>query len=162
SSLVDDAQARAALYNLARMGLVTIDTSSAARTVRVHALVQATVRQNLTPAEFEDAARAAGDALLQSWPRRAMPATLEQALGDCTAKLHDIARQALWTPDCHPVLTRAGESLDSGGLPSPALSYWQRVADLSRQGLGPSHATTIAVRDRLAAAYESAGRTNEA
>ena len=162
ASLVDDAQARAALYNLARMGLVTIDTSSAARTVRVHALMQATVRQNLTPAEVEEAARAAADALLQCWPRRSMPATFELALRDCTARLHDIAGTVLWTPDCHPVLARAGQSLDSSGLAGAALGYWQRLGDLSRQGLGPTHASTIAVRDRLAAAYESAGRAAEA
>jgi hypothetical protein len=41
ASPVDETEARAAVYNLARVGLVTIDTTSAARTVRVHALVQA-------------------------------------------------------------------------------------------------------------------------
>src|SRR6516164_9171574 len=53
---VDEAEARAALFNLARTGLVSIDTTSAARTVRVHALVQATVQQNLTAAECDEAA----------------------------------------------------------------------------------------------------------
>ncbi len=37
----DEVQARAAVHALGRLGLVTIDTTSAARTVRVHELVQA-------------------------------------------------------------------------------------------------------------------------
>src|SRR6516162_8307481 len=63
---VDEMQARAVLYNLARAGLVGIDTTSAARTVRVHSVVQATVQQNLTAAETDDAARAAAEALFQA------------------------------------------------------------------------------------------------
>ncbi len=158
----DDAQARACLYNLARMGLLTIDTTSAARTVRVHALVQATVRQNLSGAEADAAARAAADALLQCWPRRAMPAAFEQALRDCTAKLNERAGKLLWSPDCHPLLTRAGLSLDTGGLAGPATSYWHRMSETSQQLLGPDHASTVAFRDHLAVAYESAGRVDDA
>ena len=158
----DDAQSRACLYNLARMGLVIIDTTSAARTVRVHPLVQATVRQNLSAAEADGAVRAAADGLLQCWPRRAMPATFEQALRDCTAKLSEVAGMLLWMPVCHPLLTRAGLSLDTGGLAGAATAYWQRIADISGQVLGPDHATTVAFRDHLAAAYESAGRMDDA
>ena len=51
---VDETQARAAVYNLARAGLASVDATSAARTVRIHALVQATVRQNLTAAEADE------------------------------------------------------------------------------------------------------------
>ena len=45
---VDDVQARTAVHNLARVGLVTIDTTSAARTVWAHTLVQALTRQALS------------------------------------------------------------------------------------------------------------------
>src|SRR5205807_9096211 len=83
---VDGTQARAVLYNLARAGLVSIDTTSAARTVRVHSLVQATVQQNLTAAECDEAARAAAEALLQVWPLGDVPASFEQALRDCAAR----------------------------------------------------------------------------
>ena len=112
---VDEMQARAALYNLARAGLVSIDTTSAARTVRVHSVVQATVQQNLTAAESDEAARTAAEALYQVWPRTAVPASFEQALRDCTARLQAAAGRALWTPECHPVLLRAGRSLEAGG-----------------------------------------------
>ena len=105
---VDELEARAALYNLARAGLVSVDTTSAARTVRVHTLVQATVQQNLTAAECDEAARAAAEALLQVWPRGDAPPLFEQALRDCAARLHQTVGRLLWTPECHPLLLRAG------------------------------------------------------
>ena len=159
---VDETQARAAVYNLARAGLVTIDTSSAARTVRVHALVQATVRQNLTAAQADDAARAAAGALLQAWPRSEAPLPFEQALRDCTARLHDLTGRLLWEPECHPLLLRAGRSLEEARLLGPAASYWQGMLDISRQVLGPAHPQTIQARDRLAAMHEAAGRMDDA
>jgi tetratricopeptide (TPR) repeat protein len=159
---VDEMQARAALYNLARAGLVSIDTTSAARTVRVHSLVQATVQQNLTAAECDEAARAAAEALLQVWPRGDVPASFEQALRDCTARLHQVTGRVLWAPEGHPVLLRAGRSLDAAGLAGPAIRYWQSMLETSQAELGPGHAHTILARDRLGAAYESAGRPDEA
>ena len=159
---VDDTQARAVLYNLARAGLVSIDTTSAARTVRVHSLVQATVQQNLTAAECDEAARAAAEALLQVWPRGDAPASFEQALRDCTARLHQVAAGALWSPECHPVLLRAGRSMETTGLAEPAIGYWQAMMGTSQAELGPGHAQTILARDRLGAAYEAAGRSDDA
>ena len=84
SAPVDGASARAAVYTLAQLGLVTIDTTSAARTVRTHELVQAVVRQGLPAAESDQAARAAADALFQAWPQQAVP----PALGPGAARLH--------------------------------------------------------------------------
>jgi tetratricopeptide (TPR) repeat protein len=162
ASPVDETQARAALYNLARAGLVTIDTTSAARTVRVHALVQATVRQNLAAAECDVAAMVAADALLQAWPRRGAPADFEQALRDCAASLSAQAGRLLWAPDCHDVLLRAGMSLDKRELTGPAVAYWQRMLDTSLQLLGPGHAHTFLARDRLAAACLAAGYLDRA
>src|SRR6266566_4993361 len=159
---VDDMQARAALYNLARAGLVSIDTTSAARTVRVHSLVQATVQQNLTAAECDEAARAAAEALLQVWPRGDVPASFEQALRDCTARLHQVAAGVLWSPECHPVLLRAGRSMETARLAEPAIRYWHSMLGTSQAELGPGHAHTILARDRLGAAYETAGRSDDA
>jgi tetratricopeptide (TPR) repeat protein len=159
---VDEMQARAVLYNLARAGLVAIDTTSAARTVRVHSLVQATVQQNLTAAEGDEAARAAAEALLQVWPRGGVPASFEQALRDCTARLHQITGRVLWVPECHPVLLRAGRSLEEAGLAEPAIRYWQSLLETSQAELGIGHAHTILARDRLGAAHEAAGRPGDA
>jgi tetratricopeptide (TPR) repeat protein len=159
---VDEAQARAAVYALGRLGLVTIDTTSAARTVRVHELVQAASRQSLSTAECDAAALAAADALLQAWPPQAVPAASGQALRDCTARLRQIAGVLLWTPECHPVLLRAGQCLDSAGLAGPAIAYWQSMIDIGRPTLGATHAHTILASDRLAAAYDAAGRPMDA
>src|SRR5262249_23751787 len=155
---VDDMQARAAVHTLSRLGLVAIDTTSAARTVRVHELVQAATRQSLSTAECDEAARAAADAVFEAWPRRTLPPTFNQALRDCTARLRQVAGVLLWTPECHPVLLRAGRSLDSAGLAGPAIAYWQAMVDIGRTTLGASHAHTIFACDRLAAPCDAAGR----
>ena len=158
---VDEAQARTAMYNLGRAGLVTIDADSAARTVRIHALVQDAVLEKLAAAERDEAARAAAAALLEAWSYDAMP-SFEQALRDSTARLHRVARGLLWAPECHPVLLRAGQSLESGGLAGPAIAYWRSMLDTGQQLLGPGHAQTVQARDRLAGTYEAAGRPGDA
>ena len=56
----------AAMTNLARVGLVSVDPASPARTVRMHASVQAAVRAYLPPADFEQAVLAAAEALMQA------------------------------------------------------------------------------------------------
>jgi tetratricopeptide (TPR) repeat protein len=160
---VDEVQARTAVHALGRLGLVAIDTTSAARTVRVHELVQAASRQGLSTAECDAAALAAADALLQAWPPpQAVPAASGQALRDCTARLRQIAGVLLWTPECHPVLLRAGQCLDDAGLAGPAIAYWQSMIDIGRPTLGAAHAHTILASDRLAAAYDAAGRHMDA
>ena len=159
----NEVQARTAVHALGRLGLVTIDTTSAARTVRVHELVQAASRQSLSTAECDAAALAAADALLQAWPPpQAVPAASGQALRDCTARLRQIAGVLLWTPECHPVLLRAGQCLDNAGLAGPAIAYWQSMIDIGRPTLGAAHAHTILASDRLAAAYDAAGRHMDA
>src|SRR5499427_4579603 len=159
---VDEMQARAVLFNLARAGLLGIDTTSAARTVRVHSVVQATVQQNLTAAESDEAARAAAEALFQAWPRTPVPASFEQALRDCTTRLQAAVGRVLWTPECHPVLLRAGRSLEAAGLTDAATGYWRSMLETSQAELGPNHTHTIMIRDRLGAAHEAAGRSNDA
>jgi tetratricopeptide (TPR) repeat protein len=157
-----EAEARAALGNLARAGLLTIDPASAARTVRVHALVQAAARRTLTAAQSAQAARAAADAVLEVWPQPGGAADVEQALRDCTAKLHRAAGGLLWAPACHQVLVRAGTSLDQAGLADAAIAYWRQLSDRSGEFPGAGHAVAMLARDRLVAACEAAGRTAEA
>lgn len=155
-------EARTAVHNLARAGLVTIDTTSAARTVRAHALVQASARQRLLAAEIDQAALVAADALFQAWPRRGGPPAFEQALRDCTANLREIAGALLWSPECHPVLLRAGGSLDRAGLAGQAADYWKMMLAIGGPALGAGHPHTLLMRDRLAAAYEASGRLDDA
>ena len=65
-----------------------------------------------------------------------MPTAFDQALRDCTARLRQAAGVLLWTPECHPVLLRAGQSLDTGGLTGPAITYWQSIIDIGRPSWG--------------------------
>ncbi len=64
----DQNMARAAITNLARVGLVSIDPSSPVRTVRMHRSVQAAVRAYLPAADLDYVLLAAADALAQTWP----------------------------------------------------------------------------------------------
>jgi tetratricopeptide (TPR) repeat protein len=64
----DQTLIRAAITNLSRVGLISIDPADAVRTVRMHPSVQAAVRAYLPPEDFEQAVLAAAEALLQAWP----------------------------------------------------------------------------------------------
>ena len=224
----DQTLVHAAMTNLARVGLVSIDPASAIRTVRMHPSVQAAVRAYLPPADFEQAVLAAAEALLQAWPdtggSQATPdrdwlhldavepdqleqdqlerAELEQTLRDCAGALWaaDSAapglaeggqharpdpmaaagtagaqaagprhgaqaqphRSMLWQQEAHPVLFRKGLSLETSGLAESAITYWQTMLITSTRLLGNGHANAVTARDRLAAAYESAGRFGDA
>jgi tetratricopeptide (TPR) repeat protein len=170
----DVTMARAAINNLAAAGLVTIDPASAVRTVRMHASVQAAVRAYLPPADLEMVVMAAADALLETWPdgdstgQAALGRTpletaqLEAALRDCTWALRAADGGALWKPEAHPLLFRAGLSLENSQLPETAIGYWKSMMATSTRLLGPAHQNAVVARDRLAAAYEAAGRSADA
>jgi tetratricopeptide (TPR) repeat protein len=158
----DVSQVRGALDRLSQVGLVTLDPENAARTVGLHSLVQATVRQVIPPPMLELGTAAAASALLQAWPLGDRDPLVGQALRDCTASLHRAAADLLWIREAHPVLLRAGQSLDRARLPGLAISYWRAMVGTGTRILGPSHASTLLARDHLAAACEAAGRPQDA
>jgi tetratricopeptide (TPR) repeat protein len=158
----DQNMVRAAINNLAGVGLVTIDPASPVRTVQMHASVQAAVRAWLPQADLEQVVLAAADALLETWPEGDGGPQLDQALRDCTAALRANDRGMLWKTEAHPLLFRAGLSLENSRLAGAAIAYWQSILATSTRLLGPAHANSVVARDRLAAAYESAGRSAEA
>jgi tetratricopeptide (TPR) repeat protein len=191
ADVADQTLVRAAMTNLAQAGLVSIDPASTVRTVRMHPSVQAAVRAYLPPADFEQAVLAAAEALLQAWPEpdgsqdqdeqvQLTRAQLVQALRDCAAALqvadsaapHPAAggafqgmqpqQSVLWKPEAHPVLFRKGLSLEADGLAESAITYWQGMLVTSTSLLGNGHVNAVTARDRLAAAYESAGRFGDA
>lgn len=108
-----------ALSCLQRLNLVTVDRKNPYRAVRVHALVQRVVREQLDPGDNQVVARAAADALLEVWPDHDAEPMLSQALRDCTSSLTRHSAQALWSPEMHPVLFRCGDSTANVGLASP-------------------------------------------
>lgn len=151
-----------ALQNLAVTGLIIIDAASAAFTVRMHHLVQATIRQVLPPPVLEQTACAAADALIAAWPEDEENALLALALRACAESLHQAAAELLWTPEAHPVLLRAGHSLDRARHAAAAVNYWQMMADTSGRLLGGGHPQALLAADRLATAHQAAGRLDEA
>jgi tetratricopeptide (TPR) repeat protein len=164
---------RAAINNLAQAGLVTIDPASPVRTVQMHASVQAAVRAWLPRTDLEQVVLAAADALLEAWPEgdgtdapvtaiRLDRAQLEQALRDCTATLQASDGGLLWKPEAHPLLFRAGLSLENSRLDDASITYWRTMLATSNRLLGRAHANTVVSRDRLAAAYEAAGQSEQA
>jgi len=156
---------RAAINNLAQAGLVTIDPGSAVRTVRLHASIQAAVRAWLPRADLEQMVLTAADALLETWPEGDTTPHLDQALRDCTAELRaidDALQNPLWKPEAHPLLFRAGTSLEASRLTNTAIAYWQAMVATTTRLLGTAHANAVAARDRLAASYELAGMSGEA
>jgi tetratricopeptide (TPR) repeat protein len=169
---MDQNMVRAAINNLAAVGLVTIDPVSPVRTVQMHSSVQAAVRSYLSQADLEQVALATADALLETWPEGEVgpqldqaqlnQAQLNQALRDCAAALRANDGGMLWKAEAHPLLFRAGLSLENSGLSAAAIAYWQFMLNTSTGLFGPAHANAVVARDRLAAAYESAGRSAEA
>ena len=136
--------------------------SAGTPTARVNPVIQAAVRA-AAPAEMLDrAAKAAADALLEAWPDDEPGAWSAEAFRSCAASLQRVAGDLLWAGGCHPLLLRAGESLDRAHLAGPAVAYWRQLATLTDQVLGPDHADTLAAGHRLAHAYLAAGRATEA
>jgi tetratricopeptide (TPR) repeat protein len=156
------AQASAAVRSLARAGLLSMNPDSVAGTIVVHPLVQAVVRQQPSAPERQHAAWAAAEALMQAWSRPGCPPDVAQRLRACAASLHGFAGPLLWSPDCHPVLLRAGHSLNSSGLTGSAASYWQDMLGTSQRMLGTEHARTAVIREEFAVACEASGRLTEA
>jgi len=194
ATAADQNMVRAAINNLAQAGVVTIDPVSAARTVQMHASVQAAVRAYLPAADVEQVVLAAADALLETWPdgdggaggplaqaqvpqpqvpqaqvaqaqgqqAQFQQGQLEQALRDCAATLRMSDGGMLWKPEAHPLLFRAGLSLEHSRLSEAAITYWKSMVATSTRLLGPAHANAVVARDRLAAAYEAAGKSADA
>ena len=69
---------------------------------------------------------------------------------------------ALWLPEAHPLLFRLGRSLEDNQLGGSAMAYWQFMVAATTRRLGPVHADSLAAKERLAVAYESAGRFGDA
>jgi tetratricopeptide (TPR) repeat protein len=144
-----------------RAGLLTTGPPGAAM-VRLSPAVQTAIRAAMPEETLGRAARAAADALAEAWPEDDQPAWLAEGLRSCAASLQRAAGDLLWAGACHPVLLRAGRSLDGARLTGPAVAYWTDLADVSYQILGRGHPDTLEAGQYLAEAYLAAGRPAEA
>ncbi len=156
---VDPERSRNALLILERAGLLAIDLAATPPTVRMKPVIQAAVRAAMPAGMFDRSARAAADALLEVWPDDELLAAEARR---CAASLQTAAGQLLWAGSCHPLLLRAGRSLDSARLTGPAVVHWRDLATVSQRVLGPTHPDTVVIGQHLADAYLRAGRAAEA
>jgi len=161
-TLADRERASEALLAAERAGLLSAGRADAAAMVQMNAVVQAAVRAAMPAGMLDRAAIAAADALLQAWPGDEQPTWLTRGLRSCAASLQQATGDLLCAGGCHPLLLRAGRSLDRGGLIGPAVAYWSELAAVSDRVLGRGHPDTLAVGERLAAAYLAAGQAAEA
>ena len=158
----DRQSAGRAVLVLERAGLLTIDRTTTPPTVRISPVLQSALRAMMPEAMLEHAARVAADALTEAWPRDEPAGWLAESLRSCTASLSQAAGDLLWAGGCHPVLQRAGQSLDDAHLTGPAADYWRDLASVSERLLGADHPHTLAAVQRLISAYLAAGRTTDA
>jgi tetratricopeptide (TPR) repeat protein len=160
--LADGERTPEALLAAERAGLLSVDLAGTVALVRMSAVVQAAVRAALPAGMLDRAAMATADALLQVWPGDEQPTWLARALRSCAVSLQQATGDLLWASGCHPLLLRAGRSLDHMRLTGPAVAYWSELAAVSDRILGRGHPDTLAVGEQLADAYLAAGRATEA
>jgi tetratricopeptide (TPR) repeat protein len=153
---------RAALAALEQVGLVTVELATAPPTVRISPVVQAALRAAMPEGMPDQAALSVADALLQAWPEREQPGWPASGLRSCAAALRRITGNLLWDGGCHPLLVRAGDSLDRARLTEPAMDHWRDLATTGGRLLGGAHPDTMVAAQRLADACLAAGRADEA
>jgi tetratricopeptide (TPR) repeat protein len=152
----------AALEALERAGLLTVESVTAPPTVQISPVLQVALRAAMPEGMQDRTARAAADALVQAWPERDPPGWPASGLRACAAALRQISGDLLWAGGCHPVLLRAGESLNSARLTEAAVGHWRDLATTCDRLLGAGHPDTMLACQQLADAYLAAGRANEA
>jgi tetratricopeptide (TPR) repeat protein len=155
-------RAQAALVVGEQAGLLAIDRAATPPVVRMNRVVQAAVRAAMPDEVLDRAVRAAADALLEVWPKQEPRTWLTGSLRSATASLQQAAGTRLWADGCHPLLLRAGRSLNSARLTGPAVAYWSELAGVSDRVLGSGHPDTLLTGEQLAAAYLTAGRAADA
>ena len=162
SSVVDPKPAWDALLATERAGLISVNRAVTPPTIVMNSVLQAAIRLAAPPNVQEPAARTAATALLEVWPADEPEPWTAASLRLNAASLHNAAPDVLWADGCHPLLLRAGRSLDEGRLVGPAVEYWRDLSARCDTKLMPGHPDALVVAARLAAAYLAAGYAAEA
>jgi tetratricopeptide (TPR) repeat protein len=162
STAVDPKPAWDALLAIERAGLVSVNRAVSPPTILVNSVLQAAIRLAAPANVQEPAARAAANALLEIWPIDEPAPWTAASLRLNAASLHDAAPDVLWADGCHPLLLRAGRSLDNARLVGPAVEYWRDLSARCDTKLVPGHPDALVVAAHLAAAYLAAGYAGEA
>ena len=159
---VDPKPAWDTVQAIERAGLIRINRAQTPPTILVHGVVQAAVKQAAPGHMHDRAARAASNALLEAWPVDEPQPWTAAVMRANAASLHAAATDVLWAEGCHPLLLRAGRSLDVARLVGPAVEYWRELAVHCDNKLAPGHPDALVVASQLATAYLEAGYGAEA
>ena len=145
-----------------RAGLINLNQAVTPPTILMSSVLQAAIRL-AAPVNVQDpAARAAASALLEAWPADEPEPWTAVSLRANAASLQACAAGVLWAEGCHPLLLRAGRSLDAARLVGPAVEYWQDLSARCETELTPCHPDAQVVAAQLAAAYLAANYAAEA
>ncbi|MGY3061490.1 hypothetical protein ACVWZD_005788 [Streptomyces sp. TE3672] len=136
---VSEHDAADALRCLHRLSLIDHTPTTPHQAVRVHNLIQRTVRDTLSAGEHYWLIHAAADALTETWPEIERDTALVGALRANTEALTTQAKDALWHPRAHSVLYLTGRSLGESGQVTAAVTHFQHLADTAHDRLGPDH-----------------------
>jgi tetratricopeptide (TPR) repeat protein len=159
----DPEQAQTAIQALRHAGLLALDTAAAPAVVRMSGALQAAVRTATQRDLLGQAAQAAADALVQTWPRDEPRSPVAVLLRSCAASLRAAAGDALWAGgSSHRVLLTAGRGLDAAGMPGPAAAWWRQLTADNGRILGKDHPDTIVSAGLLAEALLAAEKAAEA
>jgi len=155
-------RARAALLALEQSGLLTVDRQTDPAMVRLSPALQGAIQLAMPPDMVEQAGRATAAGLLEAWPSPDRGSWAGHGLRASAACLRRATGGLLWSDGCHPVLLRAGQSLDEALLTGPAVDYWTELTAAADQVFGLAHPDSMVIVERLAGAYVNAGRVSEA
>ena len=152
-----------AILSLTQAGLMTVDPPGTLPAVRISPVIQAAIRAAVPRDVYDQAARAAADALLEVWPRDEPQSRMAADMRSCAVSLRQAAGDVLLADGrCHPLLLLAGQGMDSARLTGPAVAYWRELASDSERVLGPGSLETLTVCGHLGEALMTAGQATEA
>jgi tetratricopeptide (TPR) repeat protein len=162
SPAVDPKPAWDALLAIERAGLISVNRAVSPPTILMSSVLQAAIKLAAPANVQEPAARTAASALLEAWPADEPQPWAADRLRVNAASLQASSPDVLWADGCHPVLLRAGRSLDDARLVGPAVEYWRDLSARCDTKLMPGHPDALVVAGYLAAAYLAAGYAGEA
>ncbi|WP_081687711.1 FxSxx-COOH system tetratricopeptide repeat protein, partial [Glycomyces tenuis] len=133
------------LGRLHRLGLIDFD----GQLVRIHALIQRSIRDKLESQDLSKLANIVADALIDIWPEPEVARSTSALLRSNVDHLRyncepDLLERA------HPLLIRQGDSLGIQGQVSSAAAYFEQLSQECLRQLGPEHGFTLEVRHRHA------------
>jgi tetratricopeptide (TPR) repeat protein len=159
---VDPKPAWDALLAIERAGLIIVNRAASPPTIGMSSVLQAAIKLAAPANVQEPAARAAASALLEAWPTDEPEPWTADILRVNVASLQNSSPDVLWADGCHPVLLRAGRSMDEARLIGPAVEYWRDLSARCDTKLMPGHPDALVVAAHLAAAFLGAGYASEA